>query len=412
MRERPWPLWPVPAPDAGDMLGRVLHSGRWSISSPYRGAETFEQRFAAEFAAYNGVRSCVPAASGTASLVMALEACGIGAGDEVIVPGLSWVASASTVAGVNAIPVLVDVDPRTLCMHPAAVEAAITPDTRAIVVVHLYSALADLDALVAIADRHGLVLIEDSAQAHGATHRGRKAGTVGQVGTFSMHHTKVLTSGEGGAAITDDPSVARRMAHLRADGRTAPDTPPTLGQMELVETGELMGSNRALSEFQAALLSAQLRQLDAQNEHRARTAAWLQDELAGFGYRPQDTSAGTTSRTYFGFAVELPPDAFEGADIGQVAAALAAEINFPVRPIYRPLNANPLYDPAGRSRFAISEEHLKRLDHERFDLPVADRVARRFVTFHHSALLGDEQDVADIAAGFRKVLDHSASFTR
>src|ERR1043166_3641742 len=134
VRQKPWPVWPQPASGALGALEQVLHSGRWAISGHYTGDQSFERRFAAAFAEYNGVRYCVPTASGTASLMVALEACGIGAGDEVIIPGLTWVANASTVAGVNAAPVLADVDRRTFCMDPAAAEALIGPPTPATVV--------------------------------------------------------------------------------------------------------------------------------------------------------------------------------------------------------------------------------------------------------------------------------------
>ncbi|MCP2261254.1 L-glutamine:scyllo-inosose aminotransferase [Streptoalloteichus tenebrarius] len=406
VRTRPWPVWPQPARGALDALERVLRSGRWAISGPYRGIESAERRFARDFAAYNGVAHCVPAASGTASLMLALESCGVGVGDEVIAPGLSWVASASTIVGVNAVPVLVDIDPRTLCLDPAAVEAAITPATKAVVVVHLYSAVADLDALRAVADRHGLPLIEDCAQAHGAEHRGRKVGSVGDVGTFSMQHSKVLTSGEGGAAITNSAELARRMEHLRADGRCYPDTAPAPGRMELVETGELMGSNRCLSEFQAAVLVEQLRELDEQNALRRRNAELLNTLLAEQGLRPQATSPGTTSRTYYVYAAELPDDAFVGLPITTVTEALTAELGFPISPAYAPLHTNRLYAPASRRRFALGEEHEKRIDPARFHLPVCERLTRRLITFHHAALLGDESDMHDIAAAVAKVLRH------
>lgn len=408
VRTREWPLWPRPADGALQALDEVLHSGRWSVSGPYRGVETFERRFGRAFASYHDLPHCVPAASGTASLMMALEASGVGARDEVITPALSWVASASTIVGVNAVPILADVDPHTFCLDPDAVELAITPATKAIVVVHLYSAVANLDRLVTLAERRGLVLIEDCAQAHGAAYRGRKVGTFGHMGTFSMHHTKVLTSGEGGAVITSDGRLARRLEQLRADGRCYPESPPALGQMELVETGELMGNNRALSEFQAALLIEQLRALDCQNETRSRNAALLDRRLQELGFEPQRTSPGTTSRTYFGYLVRLPEGAFEDVDIGSVARALSLELGLVVRPPYPPIYANPLYNPGSRRRFAIDPEHERRIDHRRFQLPVSERVANRSVTFHHAALLGDESDVADIATAFRRVLEHAA----
>ncbi|WP_055563542.1 DegT/DnrJ/EryC1/StrS family aminotransferase [Streptomyces atriruber] len=406
IRTRPWPTWPLPAPGAEAALREVLRAGRWSISGPYRGEDTRERRFARAFAEFNAAAHCVPTASGTAGLMIALEACGVGAGDEVIVPAVSWVASASTVLGVNAIPVFVDIDPRTLCMSPEAVEAAITPATRAIVVVHLYSALADLTALRALANRRGLRLIEDAAQAHGATFKGERAGTVGDVGVFSMHQMKVLAGGEGGAVITDDAELARSMEQLRADGRGYPAKPPARGRMELEEIGELMGSNRALSEFQAALLLEQLSLLDEQNRIRARRAALLETLLVDLGCLPQRTTPGTTSRTYFKFAVELPPSEFHDTDVGVIAAALSAELSLPVDPVYSPVYRSRLYRPHSRSRFETSKEHWKRIAPESLHLPRCEGVVSRFVTFHHSALLGDDRDMEDIAAAFAKVIRH------
>lgn len=402
--DRAWPRWPRPAPGAAEALARVLDSGRWSVAAPYTGRPAEDRAFAARFAAYLGIAHCVPTASGTAALMTALEACDVGAGNKVVVPALSWAASASTVLGVNAVPVFVDVEPRTLCLDPSAVEAAITPRTRAIVVVHLYSALADMDALSAVARHHGLPLIEDAAQAHGARYLDRCAGTLGTVGTFSTHHTKLLTSGEGGAAVTGDAALARRIEHLRADGRVLPARPPAIGAAELVETGELMGSNRCLSEFQSALLVEQLKHLDEQNETRAKRSAQLDRDLIELGFRPQDTSSGTTSRTYFNYTVELPDGAFTDVPAATVAEALTAELGFAVRPIYPLLCASRLYAPETRRRFARSDA----LGRPAGTLPNSERAARRFVTFHHAALLGSETDMDDITKAFHKVLDHRA----
>ncbi|MDV9199086.1 DegT/DnrJ/EryC1/StrS aminotransferase family protein, partial [Streptomyces sp. Wh19] len=405
-----WPRWPRPAAGAGPALNEVLESGRWSIASPYDGRPTYEQRFAARFTRYVGVRRCVATASGTAALMAALEACGVGAGDEVIVPALSWIASASTVLGVNAVPVFVDVDPGTLCLDSAAVEAAITERTKAIVVVHLYAAVADLDALSGLAARHGVALIEDCAQAHGARFRGRHVGGFGSAGTFSMHHTKLLTSGEGGAVVTDDDALARRVEHLRADGRCSPPAPPPIGTAELVETGELMGSNRCLSEFQSALLTVQLGELDRWNAVRRRNAFLLDKLLGGLGYTPQSTAPGTTERVYFTYAVGLPAQ-LTAAGAPVVAEAVTAELRYPVRPVYPPLYASRLYDPASRRRFSISAEHTARVSGPGQPLPVAEAAARRTLALHHAALLGDEEDVHDIAAAFEKVLRHAAELT-
>lgn len=409
--DRPWPPWPRAAVGAGAALNDVLESGRWAITSPYTGQDTYGQRFAVQFSQYVGARSCVLTASGTAALMAALEACGVGARDEVIVPALSWIATASTVLGVNAIPVFVDVDAETLCIDPHAVEAAITHRTRAIVAVHLYSAVADVQGLSNVAQRHGVPLIEDCAQAHGAQFAGRHVGGFGIAGTFSMHHTKLLTSGEGGAVVTNDAALARRVEHLRADGRCRPSTPPAVGAAELVETGELMGSNRCLSEFQSALLTVQLGELDQWNAVRRRNALTLDDLLGDIGFVPQATTSGTTERVYFNYSVRMPPGPLMTAGTSAVASALTAELGCAVRPIYAPMYASRLYDPATRRRFAISDEHLARLLRPQQPQIVAEAAVKQSLTLHHAALLGDEEDTRDIANAFKKILDHGAKLT-
>lgn len=403
VRRSDWPRWPQPAPAALSNLEQVLHSGRWAISGPYAGAESFERRFAAAFAAYNEANHCVLTASGTASLMVGLEACGVGAGDEVIIPGLTWVANASTVAGVNAVPVLADVDPRTFCIDPASVESLITTRTAAIVVVHLYAALADLDALVALADRHGLVLIEDCAQSPGARYRGRRVGTFGALGTYSMQQTKTLTSGEGGAVVTNRSDLARAAEHLRADGRCFTQRVPPIGEMELVETGELMGSNRSLSEFQSALLSAQLPLLDEQHATRRRNLEILDGLLLEIGFWPQETSAGTTERTIYEYAVEVVDDDLAEVGIERLAQAVSAELGLAVEPGYPALSSNVLYDPPSRRRFSAIEGSAERLRLDRFDVPVAERLASRLLTIQHTAFLGQPGDMHDIAEAFAKV---------
>lgn len=402
--QRGWARWPEPAPGALELLNEVLVSGRWAISGEYQGARSFERRFAEAFAAFHGTPHCVPTASGTASLMVALEACGVGAGDEVIIPGLTWVANASTVAGVNAVPVPADIEHDTLCMDPEAVRRAITPRTAAIVAVHLYSAVANLDALTAIATQHGIPLIEDCAQAHGAAYHGRKVGTFGTFGTFSMQHSKLLTSGEGGAVITSSARMARLAEHLRADGRSYLPQEPAVGEMELAQTAEIMGSNRCLSEFQSAVLLAQLDILEAQHTRRAANAALLDDAALAVGLRPQTTSAGTTTRTYYEWAAVIEDDELRQIGPQQLAAAISAELNGAlIEPCYPPLSATPLYRPATRKRFA---GRLDSLDLSRYSLPVAEDAAQRVLTIHHSVLLGDDKDMADIAKAFEKVVEY------
>ena len=407
VRSAGWPRWPIFTPQLGERLQEVLASGRWGIGGPYMGNTSFEQRFAAAFAEFSGTRHCVPTASGTASLMVALESLDIGVGDEVILPGLTWVASASCVLGVNAVPVIVDIDPETLCLAPDAVAVAVTPRTKAICAVHLYSALADLSRLTAIAAKHGIALIEDCSQAHGAAYGERRVGGIGAIGAFSMQHNKLLTSGEGGAVITNDDDLARRAAQLRADGRLFQREPPREGQVELTHVGDPMGSNRCLSEFQAAVLLEMLPGLIPLNEVRADNAARLDRLLEQTGaFRPQHSSPGTTKRTFYKYAFALDPEVFEGIPVGLIGEALGAELGIPLERTYAPLNDNVLYNPASRRRFHLSAEHLRRIDPARFRLPECGRAYGRFLTLHHRFLLGGAEDLRDLGDAFGKVLEH------
>ena len=407
-RHEEWPGWPINTPATARNLVAVLDSQRWSISGQYRGTKSCEQQFGEAFAAYTGSKYCVPASTGTASLTMALEACGVGARDEVIVPGLSWVASASAVLGINAIPVLTDVDPETGCLDPAALEAAITPRTAAITIVHLGSAIADLPALSAIAARHGLPLIEDCAQAHGAHFDGQHVGTFGAAGTFSMQHSKVLTSGEGGAVITDDPLLQDRLAHLRADGRTISPLPPPIDEMELLETAAIMGSNYCLSEFHAAILLAQLEMLDEQIAHRAANAARLDSLLRMLSCMPQTTAPGTTRRTYYSYIVRLPADVLARTSAHAIAQAITATLHLPCKTVYAALNANTLYRPASRPRFALDPEFSAAIRPERFTLPAAAEFSAACVALPHRMLLTSPDAMIRVADAFAGALGRSA----
>ena len=206
-----------------------------------------EAEFAEKFAAFSRAKYCVCLMNGTVALQLALEALDIGAGDEVIVPGYTWQATAAACLDVNAIPIIVDVDPETYCIDPALVEAAITPRTRAIIPVYLYGSMADMERIMEIARKHDLKVIEDCAQTHGSRWREMGAGAIGDVGSFSMQHSKVLTSGEGGATITNDDNLYDRLCALRHCGR------PREGEKSPIQSG-----NYRMTEFQAAVLLAQI----------------------------------------------------------------------------------------------------------------------------------------------------------
>jgi len=401
--ERPWPAWPRYTEAARREVDAALRSGRWAISGPWTGEASRNQLFAERFAAFHGVGHCVPTSNGSGALLIAMEALGVSAEDEVIVPGLTWVANASAVLRANAVPVLVDCDPETLCLSTQAVRDALSPRTRAITAVHLYGSMADMDGLRAVADEAGVPLIEDCSHVHGAIWHDARAGSLGDVGVFSMQQTKLLTAGEGGAVITKRADLARRLEQLRADGRVFRPA-PSHGELELEEVGEVLGGNFSLSEPQAALLLEALTRLDEENLQRERNASRLDAELAGLpGLTPIPSLPAQTRRAYYAYALRVDPERLAGSDVDALASRLAAELHFPVERIYRPLDDHPLYRPTGAPSTSFSPSYRTAIDPKRFALPECERAYAECIAFHHSLLLGDDRDVADVVAAFHKV---------
>src|SRR5919206_1709023 len=227
-------------------------------------------RFEDEFAAYCGVRHCVGVASGTAALTIAARAAGIGPGDEVIVPAHTFIASALGLVHAGAVPVFCDVDPGTGLIDPAAAESAVSPRTTAILAVHLYGQMADMDAIDSLARRNGLIVLEDAAQAHGATYRDARAGSFGAAAAFSFYPSKNLGAlGDGGAICTNDSHIAEQARRWR-----------NLGQLGKGDHA-VLGYNERLDGLQAALLRVKLPQLDRWNANRRERAAEYREALDG-----------------------------------------------------------------------------------------------------------------------------------
>ncbi len=228
-------------------------------------------RFRQAFAEYLGSQHVFPTASCTGALHLGLAALGVGPGDEVIVPDLTWIASVAPVTYVGATPVFVDALRDTWCIDPAAVEAAITPRTKAILVVHLYGNLVDLDAVLTIARRHGLPVIEDAAEALGSEYQGRKAGSIADLGVFSFHGTKTMTTGEGGALVTNRDDLAAAIAVLDAHGRNSKE--------KRAFWCERIGLKYKMSNLQAALGLAQVERLDELVGKRREVFGWYREAL-------------------------------------------------------------------------------------------------------------------------------------
>lgn len=403
----PWPQWPVWDKKEEIALLEVLNSGVWSYNGPK------EMEFDKDFAKFTGVKYAISAANGTVTLQMALEACGVGVGDEVILPGLTWQATAATIIDVNATPILVDVCEDTWCIDPKAIEAAITPRTKAIMPVHLYGSFADMDEIMRIAKKHNLYVIEDCAHKHGGEWDGKKAGSIGDVGSFSFQLSKGLTAGEGGIVTTNNFELAERLDALRNCGRR-PE-----GLSEEVDKGAglysdegnfYQGGNFRITEFQAAILVEALKRLPEQNANRDANGMYLNTlfaEIPGVTQMRRDVKE--TKEAYFNFAFRYNKDEFKGLPVAKFREALSAEIGISATASYEPLNNCSLYVPHTKpSKHKLSETYWNEIDPARFNLPVCDKVYyEESVCIHHKVLMGTKADMDMVAASIQKIYDNA-----
>jgi dTDP-4-amino-4,6-dideoxygalactose transaminase len=328
----------------------------------------------------------------------------------VIVPALTWIAPIVSVLDANLVPVFVDIDPTTFCMAPAAAEAAVTTRTAAILPVHYHCRMADMDGLKQIARRHGLALLEDCAQAHGAMWRDKAAGTIGDIGAFSMHNDKLLTSGEGGAVVTNRADIHARLQTLRLDGYLWTGTPTATpeGIYEMPDAGPVMGRSCCMSEFQAAVLVDQLALFPKLTRLREANARYLETALAKIpGLLPLRRATQLTRAAYYEFAIRYNPEEFAGKSVDVICAAVGAELGFAVFPEAAPVYRHSLYRPQTRRRYAISPNHSRRIDPNRWSLPRSEQASRNLITFLHPPLIGDRTDMNDIAEAFHKIAQNA-----
>ena len=365
---RPWPEL-----DASDRaaLARVLDRGElWGPHAPEVTA------LAEEWAAYVGVRHCVVVNSGTAALHCALAAAGVGPGDEVIVPAFSFVATPMAVMHQRAVPVFCDIDPLTHGLDPRRAEALVGPRTRAIVPVHAHGLPADMRELGALARRHDLALIEDAAQAHGASYQGRRAGALGDSAAFSLNGSKNLSAGEGGLFVTDDEAAAVAARRLAIFGE---DTPPTTvpGRYRAYRS-HAVGWNYRGHELTAALARSQLRRLDRFNRTARRNARALNSILAGLPGLRAPCVPDDRSSAFYRYRIEIEPEelGWDGPPLELrdrllwalqaegVAASLWQLRPLPEQPVFRGLDPAPAAYPVTsrllESSFVIgtAEHHL------------------------------------------------------
>lgn len=391
VRKSPWPKWPVWGAEEERALAEVLHSGVWGIGGPKVGE--LECRYSTMHKARFGVACC----NGTVAIQIALVAAGVQAGDEVITSPYTFMATGLAALAIGAVPVFVDVEPGTHNLDPKAVEAAITPRTRAIMPVHIGGRPCDMDALGDIARRHGLVIIEDAAQAWLAEWNGTPVGAIGSAGTFSFQSSKNITAGEGGIILTNDEAVFQLAWSYHNCGRKLG------GEWYHHATA---GFNYRLSEFQSAVLLVGLDRLPEQQRIRRASMHALDGGLAGLeGLHVPDSDPRVTAHACHIYMVRLDPSVYPQGKAA-IIKALQAE-GIPAAPGY----TTPLYKQdfwawfgerptGGGAKWA---EVFPR-SYASYRLPVCEELCDTTIWIKQDVLLAGPEQMSDVVAGFDKVL--------
>lgn len=397
IRRKPFPSWPIFGNSEEEALIQALRSGSWG------GYNNKVEEFEATFAAMHGTHHAISCANGTVALEVALRAAGIKCGDEVIVPPFTFVATATSVLLCHGCPVFADIDPVTLNLSPASVEAAITPRTKAVVVVHFGGHPADMDAFTAISRKYSVALIEDCAHAHGAVWGGKPVGSFGIAGTFSFQAFKLITAGEGGMVLTNSTEIAESVWAYCNQGRKK-----NFGWFEHYT----LGTNYRLTAFQAALLGEQLKKLPGQTQMRIQNVYYFREQLASLpGFRIAPVHPKVQNHPHYLVTLRYISSEMEGVSRGTVLQALQAE-GVPAVPTYPyPLYRNPLFTtdqlpPCHCGSWKPAQ------DYKGLHLPESERVCRDGIWLEHNLFLGTRNDIDDVIAAFHKVQQNAAALRR
>lgn len=373
------PSWPVFDQSEEEELKTVLRSARWG-----RGNGKAVARFEEQYAKLTGAQHCLAVANGTSALLVAMGVLGIGPGDEVIVPPYTFIATVNAVLRFHAVPVFADIDPTTLQIDPKQVEAKITPRTRAIIQVHMAGGVGDLGKVLAIGKKHGIPVIEDAAQAHLAEWEGKHVGAHGAIGCFSFQASKNLNSGEGGAVVTNDSRLAdiAYAFHNNSRGKSQPGTEFHY---------EMSGANLRLTEFQGALLSAQMARIEAQARKRTEFSRGLDAVLAKHdGLTPYRVAPGCTRNAYHLYMFRYDAARFGGRSRADFLKHLSQH-GIPASGGYAPLQDEPFLRNTFESRgyqFAYGKGFFAKWRKQN-DCPANRKACGEAVWFTQNFLLGD-----------------------
>jgi L-glutamine:2-deoxy-scyllo-inosose/3-amino-2,3-dideoxy-scyllo-inosose aminotransferase len=410
VRTDPFPSWPIFKDREEQLLTKALKSGDWSFNGP------MEVKFAELFTKFHNASYGFCVVNGSISLEIAMKIAGIGLGDEVIVPPLTWMGTAAAVLFCGAIPVFVDVEPDTYCLDPDLIEEAITSHTKAIIPVHLFGNMADMDRILDIAAKRKLIVIEDCAHTHGSQWRGKGAGSIGDFGSFSFQQSKLLTSGEGGFIMTnseeyEDKIYAYKHVGYHQKGKMwrffyeGDYIKGLLRGAYIKNSGKgFIGHNYRFNEFQAAVLLAQLERLPEQINKREENAAILSNGLSEIsGVRPMRRDKRVTRQSYYQFVFRCNADEFQGIQSSVIRDALRAE-GIPCGIVYDPVYRCPLFNADPDEYPFKFTEYGKKIYYDQLFLKVAEIAAtNEAITIPHEVLLSTNKDMEDIIEAVAKV---------
>ncbi|MHC4593887.1 MAG: DegT/DnrJ/EryC1/StrS family aminotransferase [Planctomycetota bacterium] len=393
-----WPIWDKNKDE--ERVLSVLRSGVWSRAKV---VAEFEKKYAELM----GAKRCLATTHGTTALLTALHVLGIGVGDEVLVGPYTFIASIDVIFLSGALPIMVDTDPETFQVNPDKMEEKITENTKAILPVHILGLPANMDKINAIAKKHNLIVVEDACQAWLAEWRGKKCGTLGDLGCFSFQNSKHLTCGEGGAVVGDDDEIMDRCHSYHNFGRP-------YGEAALTLSGYVrLGTKCRMTEFQAAILLAQMRRLEEQTERRAANAKYLTSRIKAVpGIVPHKLYEGVTRAVYHLYPFRYKKEYFNNAPLSKFVAALKAE-GIPCSAGYGPINKDPYFDrtlSSSNFRKMYSRKRLSRCRRQNH-CPDNDQLCKEAVWLSQNLLLAGRRDMDDIADAILKIYENRDKLT-
>lgn len=386
VRKKPFPAWPIFSKKEERALLNVLRSRKWGIGGKKN------EEFALKFAKYHNANFGVTCSSGTTGLIIALKAIGINPGDEIIVPPYTFIATATAVLTVGAVPVFVDIDQKTYNINPELIEENITDKTKAIIPVHIGGGPAHMDKIMKIAKEHNLFVIEDAAQAHGAEWKGQKVGAIGHLGVFSFQSSKNITAGEGGIIITNNEELANKCWSYMNVGR--------------IKGGEwyehhVLGWNYRMTEFQASLLIAQFSRIEKLIKKRETNAKYLAKRLREIdGIEHIGAYPEVTRHAYHLFLMRYNKSYFNYLPREKFIKAINAEGN-PISPGYA---TGPLYRLKAMIEYKLPWLNI---DYSKLFLPISEKACREGgMWLPQNVLLGKKEDMDDIIEAIQKIKEN------